>query len=207
MVRAQLCPTLCFPNDHGPPGSSVHGVFHARTLEWVAISYSRASFWPRDWTSVSCVSRRFFTTALPRKYKPELLQMFSHPWVSLQNNTLQALTDRGWEGLEVVHSSFPGLFAQCLMLRSVRLLGLLANDGGPHTSHRDTAVQTWMPNHNCEKRAQKGRISSATMILTSHLEAQVFYSHLELLANVYSVLLLLLLLLSRFSHVWLCATP
>ena len=99
---------------------------------------------------------------------------------------------------QVVHSSFPGLFAQCLMLRSVRLLGLLANDGGPHTSHRDTAVQTWMPNHNCEKRAQKGRISSATMILTSHLEAQVFYSHLELLANVYSVLLLLL---SRFSHV------
>ena len=111
----------------------------------------------------------------------------SHPWVPLRNNILQDLTDRGWEGLEVVHSSDPDLSAQCLMHGSTRLLGLLANDGGSHTSHRDTAVQRWMPNHNCEKGAQKGRISSATMILTSHLEAQVFYSHLELLANVYSV--------------------
>ena len=47
MVRAQLCPTLCNPKDRGPPGSSVHGIFPARTLEWVAISYSRASFWPQ----------------------------------------------------------------------------------------------------------------------------------------------------------------
>ena len=38
------------------PGSSVHGVFQARILEWVAISFSRASSWPRDGTPVSCVS-------------------------------------------------------------------------------------------------------------------------------------------------------
>ena len=38
------------------PGSSVHGVFQARVLEWVAISYSRGSSWPRDCTHVSCIS-------------------------------------------------------------------------------------------------------------------------------------------------------
>ena len=39
----QLCPTLCDPRDCSPPGSSVHGIFQARILEWVAISYSRRS--------------------------------------------------------------------------------------------------------------------------------------------------------------------
>ena len=36
----QSCPTLCDPIDGSPPGSSVHGIFQARVLEWVAISFS-----------------------------------------------------------------------------------------------------------------------------------------------------------------------
>ena len=40
-VRAQSCLTLCDPMDCGSPGSSVHGIFQARILEWVAISFSR----------------------------------------------------------------------------------------------------------------------------------------------------------------------
>ena len=38
----QLCPTLCNPIDSSPPGSPVPGIFQARTLEWVAISFSNA---------------------------------------------------------------------------------------------------------------------------------------------------------------------
>ena len=38
------------------PGSSVHGILQARILEWVVISFSRGSSWPRDWTHVSCIS-------------------------------------------------------------------------------------------------------------------------------------------------------
>ena len=38
----QLCPTLCDPTDSSPPGSSVPGILQARTLEWVAISFSNA---------------------------------------------------------------------------------------------------------------------------------------------------------------------
>ena len=44
------CPTLCDPMDCSPPGSSAHGIFLARILEWVAISFSRRSSRPRDWT-------------------------------------------------------------------------------------------------------------------------------------------------------------
>ena len=45
---SQSCLTLCGPMDCSPPGSSVHGIFQARLLEWDAISYSRGSSWPRD---------------------------------------------------------------------------------------------------------------------------------------------------------------
>ena len=45
---------LCNLMHHGPPGSSVHGILQARVLEWVAISFSRGSSWPRDQTYVSC---------------------------------------------------------------------------------------------------------------------------------------------------------
>ena len=51
-----LCPTLCDPKDWSLPGSSVHGISQARTLEWVAISFSRGSPQPRARTHVSCVS-------------------------------------------------------------------------------------------------------------------------------------------------------
>ena len=48
---AHSCPTLCNPMDYSPPGSSGHGIFQTRILEWVAISSSRGSSWPRDQTS------------------------------------------------------------------------------------------------------------------------------------------------------------
>ena len=38
----QLCPTLCDPKDGSPPGSAIPGILQARTLEWVAISFSNA---------------------------------------------------------------------------------------------------------------------------------------------------------------------
>ena len=57
-VCAQSCLTLCNPIGCSLPGFSVHGVSQARILEWVAISFSRGSSWPRDWTCVSCIGRR-----------------------------------------------------------------------------------------------------------------------------------------------------
>ena len=54
---AQSCLTLCYPMDCSPPGSSVHEILQARILEWVVILFSRGSFQPRDWTSVSCIDK------------------------------------------------------------------------------------------------------------------------------------------------------
>ena len=53
-----MCSVLsdCDLMDSNLPGSSVHGIIRARTLEWVAISSSRGSSQPRDWICISCSS-------------------------------------------------------------------------------------------------------------------------------------------------------
>ena len=58
---AQSCLNLCDPMDCSLPGSSIHGIFQARVLEWVAISFSRGSSRPRDGTWVSLLAGRHFT--------------------------------------------------------------------------------------------------------------------------------------------------
>ena len=63
----QLCPTLCDPMNCSLPGSSVHGIFHARILEWVAISFSRGSSRPSDQTRVSRIAGRHFTNWATRE--------------------------------------------------------------------------------------------------------------------------------------------
>ena len=56
----QSCPTLCYPVDCSPPGSSIPGSLQARIQEWVAISFSRGSSWPRDRPQVSCIAGSHF---------------------------------------------------------------------------------------------------------------------------------------------------
>ena len=51
----QSCPTLCDPRDGSPPGSPVPGILQARTLEWVAISFSNAGKWKVKVKSLSRV--------------------------------------------------------------------------------------------------------------------------------------------------------
>ena len=69
-VHAQvlhLCPALYDPKDCSLSGSSVHGIFLGRTLEWVAMPCSRGSSPPRDGNGVSCITGGFFTTEPLRK--------------------------------------------------------------------------------------------------------------------------------------------
>ena len=66
---AQLCPTLCDPVDYSLPGSSLHGIFQARILEWVAISYSRVSSKHRDQT---------LSLASPALTSPEKFKLHSN---------------------------------------------------------------------------------------------------------------------------------
>ena len=58
----QSCLTLCDPMDY-----TVHGILHARILEWVVFPFSRGSSQPRDQTQVSCTAGRFFNSWATRE--------------------------------------------------------------------------------------------------------------------------------------------
>ena len=64
---AQSYPTLCDPMDCSLSGSSVHGIFQARVLEWIAISFSRGCSRPRNQTRVSHIAGRRFTVWATRE--------------------------------------------------------------------------------------------------------------------------------------------
>ena len=90
---SQSCPTLCDDMDCSLPGSSVHGIFQARILEWVAISFSRGSSPPRDRTWVSHIVGKHFTVWTTReifthgkKSKTNQIRKMLH-WSSLKTWT------------------------------------------------------------------------------------------------------------------------
>ena len=65
--------TLSGTMDCSSPDSSVHGIFQERILDWVAISFSRGSSWPRDQTHVSYIGRQ----TLPLSHQKSLYCVFS----------------------------------------------------------------------------------------------------------------------------------
>ena len=83
---AQLCLTLCDPMDCSLPGSSIHGIFQGRVLEWVTVSFSRGSSWPRDRTrvSVSCIAGGFLPIWATREVPP-------YPWGKPKTGRMCAL--------------------------------------------------------------------------------------------------------------------
>ena len=84
---AQSCLTLCDPMDCSLAGSAIHGIFQAGVLEWVAISFSRRSSRPRDWTWVSRIVGICFTVWATREVWWHVMgSIFSyvhlHLWIS-----------------------------------------------------------------------------------------------------------------------------
>ena len=86
----QSCPTLCDPIDGSPPGSPVPGVLQARTLEWVAISFSNAWKWKVKVKSLS----RVWLFAIPMDCSPpgssshEIFQTRVLEWVAMRLGTM-----------------------------------------------------------------------------------------------------------------------
>ena len=68
VLVTQSCLTLCNPIYCSPPGSSVHGILKSRILEWVATSFSRESFLPRDQT---CIGRWILNLGSPKSFKED----------------------------------------------------------------------------------------------------------------------------------------
>ena len=88
----QLCPTLCDPIDVSPPGSPIPGILQARTLEWVAISFSKAWKWKVKVKSLSLV--RLFVTPWTTAYQAPLSMGFSRQeyWSGLPLPSLPYMT-------------------------------------------------------------------------------------------------------------------
>ena len=87
----QSCPTLCDPIDGSPPGSLVPGILQARTLEWVAISFSNARKWKVRVKLLICV--RLFETSWSAAYQAPLSVGFSRQenWSRLSLPSLKIL--------------------------------------------------------------------------------------------------------------------
>ena len=68
----QSCLTLCDPMDCSPPGSSVHEILQGRILEWVAMTSSKGSSWPRDRTHVSLLHWQAGSLLLAPPGKPTM---------------------------------------------------------------------------------------------------------------------------------------
>ena len=81
--------------DCSPLGSSVHGIFPARILEWVAISSSRGSSWPSDQPTSPALADRFFTTEIPRQSSepcPKLKETSSPKFTRLPRGQFHSIT-------------------------------------------------------------------------------------------------------------------
>ena len=122
VLVAQSCPTLCNSMDCSPPGSCIHRILQARILEWVAISFSRSTFLPRDWTRVSWTAGRFFTIWATREdiavfgtgMKTDLFQSCGHCWIfqiwHIECNTFTEPSFRIWNSSAGVPSPPLALF-------------------------------------------------------------------------------------------------
>ena len=95
----QSCPTLCDPIDGSPPGCPVTGILQARTLEWVAISFSSAWKWKVKGKSLSRV--RLFETPWTAAFQAPLSMGFSRQeyWSGVPSPSL-------WEKLLLLLSHF-----------------------------------------------------------------------------------------------------
>ena len=84
----QSCPSLCDPMDSSPPGSAVPGILQARTLEWVAISFSSAWKWKVKVKSLNCVPMDY---SLPGSSVHGIFQARGLEWVAIAFSRLIAV--------------------------------------------------------------------------------------------------------------------
>ena len=113
----QSRPTLWDSIDSSPPGSSVHGILQARTLEWTAMPSFRGSSWPRNRTCISCdscIAGRFST---PKPLgNPPLNPLFLINWklhLSLIRFTLNIFDRKlhGWFFIFLSHEEVPNVIS------------------------------------------------------------------------------------------------
>ena len=105
---AKSCPTLATLWTVAQQAPLSMGFFQTRTLEWIAISFSRGSSWPRNWTQVSCIAGRFFTN-----WASGLSQILNGPDLILH------LHVTGWHSAVMISPSLPWTMSVASYLASL----------------------------------------------------------------------------------------
>ena len=126
----QLCLTLCDPMDCSPPGSSIHGIFYARVLEWVSISFSRGSSQAKDQTWVSHIAGRRFTFWATKESQPDIqfssvqslsrVWLFATPCITAHQASLSITNSRSSLRLTSIESVMPS--SHLILCRPLLLL-------------------------------------------------------------------------------------
>ena len=106
------------------PCSSVHGIFQASLLEWVAISFSRGSSEPRDWIWVSCIVVRCFTIWATRE---------AHPWTSLLGFSINLRDNYTWTSWDEQNQSQIDYIIYSLQLKMEKLHTVSKNKTWSHS--------------------------------------------------------------------------
>ena len=143
---AQSCLTLWDPMDCSLPGFSIRGIFQARILECIAISFSRKSSQPRDWTQVSCtVGRRFAVWA-----REVCVVNYCY---NLKGRWAQTQVGKGWGGQT-------GKFQQRVRWPGpICLHCAFSGEGNTHTSFTCSSGWEKEGNRHLRKRERKGRVN------------------------------------------------
>ena len=111
------------------PGSSVHGILQASILEPVAMTSSRGSSWPRDWTRVSCTAGRLFTVWATR----EAMHLYNHYCTLPQTKKQDSTTSHVSSSRSLQSQFFPKLTSMVTLRRTDRLCLFLSLVSGTHT--------------------------------------------------------------------------
>ena len=121
----QACSTLCNPMGRSLPGSSVHEIFLARILEWVAMPSSRGSFQPRNQTHISCTAGRFFITEPLGKPRFKHLSLrFTSQGTASPEGSVHRCQIRILQVNEVTHPFIPGHLIKCGSFMNIYALPL-----------------------------------------------------------------------------------
>ena len=133
--------TLCDPMDCSPPGSSVHGILQARTLEWAAMPSSRGSPWFRDWPPSlmsPALAGQFFTSRATWEGRDSPVAQTIKNLPSMRETWVWSL---GWEDSPAEGNGY-----------SLQYSGL--ENSMDCIVHGVTKSQTWLSYLNCVKRSQ-----------------------------------------------------
>ena len=123
LSHAQLFATPWIVDYQALRSLSVHGIFQTRILEWVAISFSRGSSQPRDWTQFSCTEGRCFTIWATREAFSKYKQFLKSCWHSSKIHAVKFFNIAYWTLTSILNHSSASI--QKAINRSISLTSLL----------------------------------------------------------------------------------